>query len=110
MRLAEQVGRDAGIPLQRGTLAALSGPTYETPAEAGMLRVLGANIVSMSLVPEVIAARALGIRVLGLSLVTNMSGRTDYDHPTHQTVIAMGERKTDQMAQLLRGIIGQLHG
>lgn len=75
-----------------------------------MLRVLGANIVSMSMVPEVIAARALGIRVLGLSLVTNMSGRSDHDRPTHQTVVAMGERKTDQMARLLRGIVGQLHG
>lgn len=110
IRLAEQVARDTGIPLRRGTLAALSGPTYETPAEARMLQVMGANMVSMSLVPEVIAARALGIRVLGLSLVTNMSGRSDHDRPTHQTVVAMGERKTDQMARLLRGIVGQLHG
>jgi purine-nucleoside phosphorylase len=110
MQLAEEVARDAGIPVRRGTLAALSGPTYETPAEARMLRILGANMACMSTVPEVIVARVLGIRVLGLSLVTNMSGLSDPGRSTHDTVVAMGERKTDPMARLLRGIVGRLHG
>ncbi len=60
-----------GLPLHRGVLAAVAGPQYETPAEVRMLRTLGADIVCMSSVPEAIVARALGLRVAGLCLVTN---------------------------------------
>jgi purine-nucleoside phosphorylase len=65
---------DRGIPLHRGVLAAVCGPQYETPAEVRMLRTLGADAVTMSSVPEAIVARALGLRVIGLSLVTNAAG------------------------------------
>jgi purine-nucleoside phosphorylase len=110
MRLAEEVAREAGIVVKRGTLAALPGPTYETSAEAKMLRILGANMVCMSTVPELMAARALCIRVLGLSLVTNMSGISDSGRNTHEAVVAMGARKADPMRRLLQGIVGRLHG
>ena len=108
--LAEEVARESGIPVRRGTLAAVPGPAYETPAEAQMLRILGAHIVSMSTVPEVLVARALGMRVLGLSLVTNMSGVSAKGQHTREMVVAMGARKTEQIGQLLRKIVGCLHG
>ena len=108
--LAEVVAREAGIPVRRGTLAAVPGPAYETPAEAQMLRILGAHIVCMSTVPEVIVARALGMRVLGLSLVTNISGMSTGGQRTCEAVVAMGAQKTEQSGRLLRGIVGRLHG
>jgi purine-nucleoside phosphorylase len=69
-RIVEAASR-AGIPLRPGVLAAVPGPQYETPAEVRMLRTLGADGVCMSSVPEAIVGHALGLRVVGLSLVTN---------------------------------------
>jgi purine-nucleoside phosphorylase len=66
--------RDHGIAATDGVYAAMAGPAYETPAETEMLRRLGATVVGMSTVPEAVAARALGMRVLGLSFVTNVAG------------------------------------
>lgn len=69
--LAEEVARELELPRARGCYAAVLGPAYETPAEVGMLRRLGADLVGMSTVPEVLAARQHGLSVLALSLVTN---------------------------------------
>lgn len=110
LSLAEEVARKEGISVRRVTLVAVPGPSYETPAEAQMLRVLGAHVVCMSTVPEVIVARALGLRVLGLSLVTNMAGAVGAGRVTHDEVVAMGLRQSPLMERLLRGIIGRLHG
>lgn len=87
-----------GIPVARGVYAAMSGPTYETPAEVEYLRRAGAAVVGMSVVPEVVPARALGMRVLGLFFVTNAVGV----HITHEEVV----RASDAMA----GAIGHLLG
>jgi purine-nucleoside phosphorylase len=108
--LAETVARETGISVCRGTLAAVTGPSYETPAEAQMLRVLGAHAVCMSTVPEVIMARALGLRVLGISLVTNMAGVGGTGGLTHDAVLAMGAQQATRMSRLLREIVGRLHG
>lgn len=70
---AKQVGKEMGITLQEGVYMAFTGPTYETPAEIRMARAMGADAVGMSTVPEVIVARHAGIRVLGISCITNLA-------------------------------------
>src|SRR5262249_16565123 len=70
---ARAAAAEAGITLTEGVYAGVTGPSYETPSEIRMLRTLGADAVGMSTIPEVIAARARGLRVLGVSLITNLA-------------------------------------
>lgn len=91
--------------LYRGTYCALSGPTYETPAEIHMYRLLGADAVGMSTVPEAIAARHQGMRVLGISCITNFgAGMTD-DAINHEEVMETGARVAEVFKELLRRVI-----
>ena len=105
---ALQDGKRLGIEIAEGVYAALTGPSYETPAEIRYLRTIGADLVGMSTVPEVIAAAHLGIRVLGISCVTNMAAGI-LDQPiTTEEVIETGEHvKADFMA-LLRAVIPRM--
>ena len=103
LTLAE--GRLLGINLDEGVYAALSGPSYETPAEIRYLRTIGADLVGMSTVPEVIAARQRGIRVLGISCVTNAAAGI-LDQPLdHNEVLQTAERVKGQFIGLLRAVI-----
>ena len=96
------------IPLQQGVYCWLNGPTYETPAEIRMTRILGADAVGMSTVPEIIVARHGGMRVLGLSCITNMAAGV-LDQPLdHSEVMAMGNKVKGTFRALLDGIIEQL--
>jgi purine-nucleoside phosphorylase len=102
-------GRRLGIEMSEGTYAALTGPSYETPAEIRYLRAIGADLVGMSTVPEVIAAAHLGIRVLGISCVTNMAAGI-LDQPiTAEEVLETGERVKADFVALLRGVIPRIH-
>jgi len=101
------IAREAGVP-KEGVYAALPGPSYETPAEIRYLRTIGADLVGMSTVPEVIAANHLGIKVLGISCVTNMAAGILPQKLTHAEVIETGERVKDTLATLLRVILPQL--
>lgn len=106
--LAHRVAEAQGMVLAEGVYFAELGPSYETPAEVRMLIRLGADAVGMSTVPEVIVARALGMRVLGFSCITNLACGLAADPITHDDVIATTARVAAQLQQLVRGIVAQL--
>ena len=98
-------GGKLGMVIHEGVYAALAGPSYESPAEISYLATIGADLVGMSTVPEVIAARHMGLQVLGISCVTNMAAGI-LDQPlNHEEVLATGARVKDQFIALLRGVI-----
>jgi purine-nucleoside phosphorylase len=100
--------RRLGIAVHEGVYAAMHGPSYETPAEIRALRALGADLVGMSTVPEVIAARQMGIGVLAISCVTNMAAGI-LDRPIeHAEVLRVGEQVKGQFVSLLRAVIPRI--
>ncbi len=106
---ALQEGKRLGVEMSQGVYAALTGPSYETPAEIRYLRAIGADLVGMSTVPEVIAAAHLGIRVLGISCVTNMAAGI-LDQPiTTEEVLETGERVKADFVALLRAVIPRMN-
>lgn len=97
-----------GIALEEGVYAALPGPSYETPAEINYLRIIGADLVGMSTVAEVIAARHMQIKVLAMSCVTNMAAGI-LDQPlTHQEVLETGERVKSSFEAVLRAVLPRI--
>jgi purine-nucleoside phosphorylase len=107
--IALQDGKRLGIEIAEGVYAALTGPSYETPAEIRYLRTIGADLIGMSTVPEAIAASHLGIRVLGISCVTNMAAGI-LDQPiTTEEVMETGEHVKADFVALLRAVIPRLN-
>ena len=106
--LAKRVASELGVPLDEGVYVALLGPTYETRAEVKMLQQLGADAIGMSTVPEVIVARAIGMRVLGISCITNYACGLSGAAITHDEVIETTSRVAAQLQGLVRGIVARL--
>ncbi len=98
-----------GVEVRRGIYGALSGPSYETPAEIHLLRALGADAVGMSTVPEAIVARHMGLEVLGISCITNLAAGISDEPINHEEVMATGDRVRDTFAQLLRRVVSRIH-
>jgi len=106
--LAHECANEQGFALREGVYAQMTGPTYETPAEIRMLRTLGADAVGMSTVPEVIVARHGGMRVLGISCITNMAAGI-LDQPlNHAEVTETANRVKGQFRNLLDRIIEKM--
>lgn len=105
--LEETAGR-LGIPLRRGVYACMAGPSYETPAEVRMLRLLGADLVGMSTVPEVIAARHMGVPLCAVAVVSNRAAGLSARPLSHAEVTAAGESVRDGLGRLLAAMLAEM--
>lgn len=106
--LAEQVAVGQGVPLRKGVYVAVPGPSLETPAETRFLRMAGADAVGMSTIPEVIVARSMGLRVLGLSVISNVN-RPDCMAPILvEEILACSFRTSPKLVRVLVGIMEKI--
>lgn len=96
------------IKLQQGVYIAMRGPSYETPAETEMARRMGADLVGMSVVPESIVGKQLGLKILGISCVANMAGGTSKEPMNHQSVLRVAERAKAKLSRLLKEIVKRI--
>jgi len=97
-----------GKTVYQGVYAGLLGPSYETPAEIRYLRTIGADLVGMSTIPEVIVARHMGLKVLAISCVTNMAAGISDEVLSHEDVLKTGERVKGDFVALLRGVLPEI--
>src|SRR5690606_2088160 len=105
---ADEASRSCGVPVAHGVYVAVSGPSYETPAEIRAFRALGADAVGMSTVPEAMVARHMGIEVLGISCITNMAAGVLPQPLVHDEVMETARRVRGGFIALLEGVIGRL--
>ncbi len=109
-RLALDEAQRIGAEAYHGVYAAVAGPSFETPAEIRFLRSIGADLVGMSTVPEVIAARHMGVEVLAISCVTNMAAGMTGEKITAEEVLETGERVREKFLALLRAVLPKMDG
>jgi purine-nucleoside phosphorylase len=107
-QIARETAAELGIPVAEGVYAAMLGPSYETPAEIRYLRIIGADLVGMSTVPEVIAARHMGLSVLAISCVTNMAAGLAPGPLSHREVLETGEMVRDRLSRLLEALLPRI--
>jgi purine-nucleoside phosphorylase len=105
---ARTVAQELCIPLSEGVYAAMLGPCYETPAEIRFLRAIGADLVGMSTVPEVIVANHMGMKVLAISCVTNMAAGILPQKINHEEVLETGAMVRDTLVRLLKALLPRL--
>jgi purine-nucleoside phosphorylase len=108
MELSRKVAVEENIKLQEGVYISLAGPSFETPADLRFLRIIGADAVGMSTVPEVITARHGGTRVLGISGISNKANLDGDTITTHEEVLAAGEKIAPLLTTLIRGVLRRL--
>jgi purine-nucleoside phosphorylase len=107
-QLARDVARERRIALDEGVYVGLLGPSYETPAEIRMLQRFGVDAVGMSTVPEVIVARARGIKCLGFSTITNLAAGISPTVLSHQEVLEVGRQVGDALGAIVQGVVARL--
>jgi len=107
--LVVEEAKAINVEVRRGIYGALSGPSYETPAEIHLLRNLGADAVGMSTVPEAIVARHMGLEVLGISCITNMAAGISDEPINHEEVMATGDAVRETFTELLQRVIGAIN-
>ena len=108
VNLSEEVAKSHNINIQKGVYVMMPGPTYETPAEVKMIRIIGGDAVGMSTVPEVIVAKHAGLKVLGISCITNMASGILDQSLNHQEVIETSTRVKDTFTRLITNIIEKM--
>jgi purine-nucleoside phosphorylase len=106
--IATEIAASQGFVLEHGVYVAVLGPSFETPAEIRAFRTLGADLVGMSTVHEVIVARHMGIEVLGLSLVTNAAAGVSADPVNHEEVLEIGRRSAARFSALIAAMAAKL--
>ena len=106
--IALNAAKKNNIDLKEGIYVAVSGPSYETPAEVRMYRALGGDVIGMSSAPEAIVANYCGIKVLGLSLVTNYASGVTENRPNHAEVLEIGKQSAQKLTSLARRIISEI--
>ena len=107
-RIARDAADRLGLEIGEGVYAAWLGPQFETPAEIRFMRAVGGDLAGMSTVPEVIAARHMGIRCLGISVVTNMAAGVTRGKLGHEEVLAVGAEAQPRLTALLRELLPAL--
>lgn len=110
IRGTEKIADHLEIDVQKGVYAGISGPSFMTPAELKMLRTLGADAVGMSTVPEVIVANHAGVKVLGISCVTDMAIAEELEPLTHEQVVATADRTKPKFIKLVKEIVAGFKG
>jgi purine-nucleoside phosphorylase len=106
--IADEVAAARGVAVSHGVYVAMSGPNYETPAEIRFLRMIGADAVGMSTVPEAIAARHMGLEVLGISCITNMAAGVLPQPLVHDEVLETANRVRGSFIALLEGVVERI--
>ena len=105
IKMAYDIAREKGIPVQHGVYVGVQGPTFETPAEYKMYRILGGDAVGMSTVPEVIVAHHCGIRTFGVSVITDLGGFDDPVEVSHEEVQEAANKAQPFMTEIMRELI-----
>lgn len=104
----QKKGKELGITVRKGVYAAMSGPSYETPAEINMLRIMGADAVGMSTVPEALVANYCSMKVLGISCITNSAAGVQPSRLSHAEVVETAAKVKDSFMKLLMAVVEEL--
>ncbi len=107
-QLAQEVAAEVGLQLHAGVYMALQGPNYESPAEIRMIRLLGADAIGMSTVPEAIVGCQMGMKILGVSLITNAAAGVIDEPINHEEVLTMGQRVSGEFTRFLSGFLQRI--
>ena len=108
IRLTREAGQELGIPMHEGVYVCLSGPTFETPTDCRFLKLVGVDAVGMSTVPEAIVAKHGGMRILGISTITNKIDPDGTNKATHEEVLETGDIIAPKLMKIVRTMVGRM--